>query len=129
MRLRVFSGRDGEELFARFMSTLQDVGEKPSAYLQRLQSALSLAERAGGILAHDMNQQLLKQFCRGCWNDSLLTDLQLEHKISNPLPFAELLLLLRTAENKQEAKVVRKKQYLSMAKQKVAVQSHSTCNI
>uniref|UniRef100_A0A3B1J1T7 CCHC-type domain-containing protein n=1 Tax=Astyanax mexicanus TaxID=7994 RepID=A0A3B1J1T7_ASTMX len=119
---------DGEELFAQFMSTLQDAGEKPSAYLQRLQSALSQAERAGGVLARDMNQHLLKQFCRGCWNDSLLADLQLEHKIKHPPPFAELLLLLRTAENKHEAKVARRKQHLSVAKQKTSVHSHTMCN-
>ncbi|XP_066513857.1 zinc finger CCHC domain-containing protein 12 [Hoplias malabaricus] len=119
---------DGEELFAQFMSTLQDAGEKPSAYLQRLQSALSRAERAGGVKTCDINQQLLKQFCRGCWNDSLLTDLQLEHKIKHPSPFAELLLLLRTAENKYEAKVARGKQHLGLGRQKAAVHLHTMCN-
>lgn len=39
---------DGEELFAQFMSTLQDPGEKPSAYLQRLQLALNQAVKRGG---------------------------------------------------------------------------------
>lgn len=29
--------QDGEELFAQFLNTLQDPGERPSAYLQRLQ--------------------------------------------------------------------------------------------
>ncbi|XP_027866832.1 uncharacterized protein LOC114140802 isoform X2 [Xiphophorus couchianus] len=29
--------QDGEELFAKFMDTFQDAGEKPSSYLQRLQ--------------------------------------------------------------------------------------------
>ena len=53
---------DGEELFARFMNALQNMGEKPSAYLQRLQLALSLAVRAGGVSAHDADKHLLKQF-------------------------------------------------------------------
>lgn len=119
---------DGEELFAQFMSTLQDAGEKPSAYLQRLQSALTQAERAGGVSARDMSQHLLKQFCRGCWNDSLLTDLQLEHKLRHPPPFAELLLLLRTAETKHEAKVARRKQHLGIVKQKASVHLHTMCN-
>ena len=39
---------DGEELFAQFMSTLQDPGEKPSAYLQRLQLMLNQAVKRGG---------------------------------------------------------------------------------
>lgn len=119
---------DGEELFARFLSTLQDAGEKPSAYLQRLQSALSQVERAGGVQGRDMNQHLLKQFCRGCWDDGLLTDLQLEHKITHPPPFSELLLLLRTAETKYEAKVARRKQHLGIVRQKAAVHVHTTCN-
>lgn len=100
---------DGEELFARFMNTLQNMGEKPSAYLQRLQLALSLAVRAGGVPAHNADKHLLKQFCRGCWENSLLVDLQLECKRDSPPPFAELLLLLRTAEDKQEAKTLRMK--------------------
>lgn len=35
---------DGEELVAQFMNTLQDPGEKASAYLCHLQSALNLTE-------------------------------------------------------------------------------------
>lgn len=32
---------DGDELFAKFMNTLQNAGEKPSSYLHRLQSTLT----------------------------------------------------------------------------------------
>ncbi|XP_067427015.1 uncharacterized protein [Thunnus thynnus] len=38
---------DGEELFARFLNTLQDLGERPSAYLHRLQLVLNLAIKKG----------------------------------------------------------------------------------
>ncbi|XP_056265926.1 uncharacterized protein LOC130190502 [Pseudoliparis swirei] len=41
--------QDGEELFARFLNTLQDPGEKPSAYLQRLQRNGISAVKRGGI--------------------------------------------------------------------------------
>lgn len=100
---------DGDELYARFMNTLQNDGEKPSAFLQRLHVALSVS-------ASDFDQQLLKQFCRGCWENSLIVDLQLEQRKKNPPSFAELLLLLRTAEDKQAVKMSRMKQHLGSAK-------------
>lgn len=107
---------DGDELYARFMSTLQNDGEKPSAFLQRLHVALSTTMRRGGVPSHDFDQQLLKQFCRGCWENSLIVDLQLEQRKRNPPSFAELLLLLRTEEDKQAAKMSRMKQHLGSTK-------------
>uniref|UniRef100_A0A8P4GLL8 CCHC-type domain-containing protein n=1 Tax=Dicentrarchus labrax TaxID=13489 RepID=A0A8P4GLL8_DICLA len=120
---------DGEELFVRFMGTLQDSGEKPSTYLQRLQVALGNAVRRGGVAAQDSDKHLLRQFCRGCWDNVLLTDLHLEQKKQNPPSFAELLLLLRTEEDRQEAKVMRMKQHLGATKQKAVshVQSVYDC--
>ncbi|KAK0141855.1 Zinc finger CCHC domain-containing protein 12 [Merluccius polli] len=107
---------DGDELYARFMSTLQNDGEKPSAFLQRLHVALSTTMRRGGVSSHDFDQQLLKQFCRGCWENNLIVDLQLEQRKRNPPSFAELLLLLRTEEDKQVAKMSRMKQHLGGTK-------------
>lgn len=107
---------DGDELYARFMNTLQNDGEKPSAYLQRLHVALSTTMRRGGVSAHDFDQQLLKQFCRGCWENSMIVDLQLEQRKKSPPSFAELLLLLRTEEDKQAVKMSRMKQHLGSAK-------------
>lgn len=109
---------DGEELLVRFMNTLQDPGEKPSAYLHRLQVALSLAVRRGGVDPKDTDRQLLKQFQRGCWDDGLLTELQLELKKKDPPTFAELLLFLRTAETRQEVKSTRMRKHFSATKQK-----------
>lgn len=40
---------DGDELFAKFLNTNQNAGEKASDYLQRLQSALRNVIRRGGI--------------------------------------------------------------------------------
>lgn len=71
---------DGDELFAKFMGTLQNAGEKPSNYLHRLQVVLNTATRRGGASADEFDRQLLKQFCRGCWDDSLIAELQLEQK-------------------------------------------------
>lgn len=95
---------DGDELFAKFLHTNQNIGEKPSIYLQRLRAALSKVIKRGGIATADFERQLLKQFCKGCWNNSLLMNLQLEQRKTNPPSFSELLLLLRTDEDRQAAK-------------------------
>lgn len=125
--------QDGDELYAKFMDTFQDSGELPSTYLQRLQVALNLAVKRGGAKETDVNKHLLNQFCRGCWDNGLISDLQLNQKKSHPPSCAELLLLLRTEEDRKAAKAVRMKQHLgATAKHKVAVNSqlteeHDTC--
>ena len=119
---------DGEELFVRFMGTFQDSGEKPSTYLQRLQVALGNAVRRGGVPAKEGDKHLLRQFCRGCWDNVLLADLQLEHKKQNPPSFAELLVHLRTEEDRQEAKVMRMKHHLGTTKQKAVSHVQAVCN-
>ncbi|XP_024116548.1 zinc finger CCHC domain-containing protein 18, partial [Oryzias melastigma] len=104
--------QDGDELYAKFMEIFQDAGEKPSAYLQRLQVALVLALKRGGVKANDMDRHLLNQFCRGCWDDNLISELQLKQRKSDPPPFSDLLLLLRTEEDREAAKAQRMKQHL-----------------
>lgn len=116
---------DGDELFAKFLHTNQNAGEKPSAYLQRLQVALSAVVKRGGLAASQMDRQLLKQFCRGCWNNSLIANLQLEQKTDNPPSLSELMLLLRTEEDKQAAKSNRMKQHLGFSKTKVQSNMHA----
>lgn len=110
---------DGDELFAKFLSTHQNYGEKPSIYLHRLQSSLTAVVRKKVVSPSDADKQLLKQFCRGCWDNALIATLQLEQKQNNPPTFAEFLLLLRVEEDKQAAKANRMKQHLGVAKAKV----------
>lgn len=117
---------DGDELLARFMNTLQDAGEKPSAYLYRLQTALRATIKRGGITPEEADRHLLKQFCRGCWDNELITDLQLEQKRNRPPSFAQFLLMLRTEEDKHTAKVTRMKQHLGSSKQRALMHSQST---
>lgn len=112
--------QNGDELYAKFMDTFQDAGEKPSAYLQHLQVALQLAMKRGGVPVADVNKHLLGQFCRGFWDNSLILELQLKQKKAKPPSFAELLLLLHTEEDCDAAKSMRMKQHLGAAKQKVA---------
>ncbi|CAI5667626.1 unnamed protein product [Oreochromis niloticus] len=115
--------QDGEELYVKFMDTLQDSGEKPSGYLQRLQVALSLAVKRGGVKQSEVNRHLLSQFCRGCWDSSLISELQLKQRKSNPPSFAELLLLLRTEEDREASKTLRMKQHLGTPRHRVAAQA------
>lgn len=112
--------QDGDELYAKFLDTYQDAGEKPSTYLQRLQVALQHAVRRGGVPARDVNKRLLTQFCRGCWDNNLIVELQLKQRKNDPPPFAELLLLLRTEEDQDATKTIRMKQHLGTVKQKVS---------
>lgn len=116
---------DGDELFAKFLNTNQDSGEKPSGYLQRLQIILSKVIKRGGLATSDSDRQLLKQFCRGCWNNGLLTSLQLEQKKNNPPPFPELLLWVRSEEDRQAAKSSRMKQHFGANRTKVQLNTLS----
>ncbi|XP_053296256.1 zinc finger CCHC domain-containing protein 12-like [Pleuronectes platessa] len=111
---------DGDELFAVFLNTFQNSGEKPSQYLHRLQTVLSRAQKRGGVSATEVDKHLLRQFCRGCWEDVLITDLQLERKRDNPPPFPEMLLQLRVEEDKRSAKENRMKKHFGAPKQKVS---------
>ena len=113
---------DGDDLYFKFLNTLQDYNEKPSTYLQRLQVMLNTTLRRGGVKATDLDRQLLKQFCRGCYVNTLISELKLEDKDKkdNPPTFAELLLLLRTEEEKRYSKECRIKQHFSATKQKVS---------
>lgn len=117
--------KDGDDLFAEFLNINQNSGEKPSSYLHRLQTALNKIVKVKAISPTDSDRQLLKQFCRGCWNNSLISTLQLEKQKEKPPTFSELLLLLRTEEDKQTAKANRMKQHLGFTKTKAQVQAQN----
>nr|XP_023690093.1 zinc finger CCHC domain-containing protein 12-like [Paramormyrops kingsleyae] len=118
---------DGDELFSRFLNTVQNVGEKPSLYCQRLQVALSKAVKGGSISGDKADQHLLRQFCRGCWDNTLISVLQLEQKKEKPPPFAELLLQLRIEEDRQAAKDIRMKMHLGVSKPRATSHCQTVC--
>ncbi|XP_055020425.1 paraneoplastic antigen Ma3 homolog [Boleophthalmus pectinirostris] len=118
--------QDGEELFAQFLNTLQDPGEKPSSYLQRLLLTLNTVVQRGGVTAADVDKYLLKQFCRGCWDNGIINKLQLEQKKERPPPFSELLYLLRTEEDRQSTKEGLMKKHIG-SKQRATLLSQGAC--
>ncbi|XP_023813238.1 zinc finger CCHC domain-containing protein 12-like [Oryzias latipes] len=67
---------DGDDLFAKYLNTVQNNGEAPSSYLQRLQVMLNTTFIRGGVPAGELDKQ----------------------KRQIPPNFSELLLMLRTAE-------------------------------
>lgn len=114
---------DGEELFAAFLNCSQNNGEKPSGYLNRLHTLLTKAISRGGASLKDSCKLLLRQFCRGCWDQSLIISLQLELKKEEPPAFSDLLLMLRTEEDRRSAKYDRMKKHLGTTR--AAVHAHS----
>jgi hypothetical protein len=63
--------QDGDELFAVFLNTFQNTGETPSQFLHRLQTILTKVLKRGGLSANEADRYLLRQFCRGCWDNVL----------------------------------------------------------
>lgn len=59
----------------------------------------------------------------GCWDQSLLIGLQLEHRKTNPLSLPELLLLLRTEDDWRVAKMDQMKKHLGSTKAATHVHS------
>ena len=118
---------DGEDLFATFLGSNQNSGEKPSVYLNRLQTLLTRAISRGGVEPADSEKYLLRQFCRGCWDQSLIIGLQLEHRKTSPPSFPELLLLLRTEEDRRSAKMDRMRKHLGSTK--AAAHVHSVMSV
>lgn len=67
------------------------------------------------------------RFCRGCWDAALLYSLQLEQKKSFPPSFSELLLIVRAEEDRQAAKASCMRKHVGPTKQRVQLQSQSSC--
>lgn len=118
---------DGDEIFARFLNTHQNSGEKASEYLQRLQVLLSTAVKRDGVSQSSASHHLLKQFKRGCWDQTLI--MQLELKPEKHLDFAELLLLLRTEEDRRATKLDRMHRHFGASKSKATVNVHSVSDM
>lgn len=118
---------DGDDIFAKFLNTHQNSGEKASEYLQRLQVLLNTAVKRNGIIQSSANHHLLKQFKRGCWDHNLI--MQLEIKSERHLTFAELLLQLRIEEDRRATKLDRMHRHFGASKLKVNANVHTVPDI
>lgn len=109
----------GDELFFRFIETHQIATEKASEYLSRLHSVLQRVIERGGLERRYPNQQLLKQFIRGCWDDTLIDRLCVKELVSTPAhmcpSYTQFLSDVRAYEKERETKELRKRRYLSNA--------------
>uniref|UniRef100_A0A3Q0RBQ3 Paraneoplastic antigen Ma-like C-terminal domain-containing protein n=1 Tax=Amphilophus citrinellus TaxID=61819 RepID=A0A3Q0RBQ3_AMPCI len=106
----------GEELYIQFLKTHQNTGEKASDYLRRLQTLLGEVVDSNGIAKADFDSQLLKQFLRGCWDDTLITALHLKDLLEYPhkaiLTFSELLFKIGAYEKESHLKEVCRKRHM-----------------
>uniref|UniRef100_A0A096M0B2 Paraneoplastic antigen Ma-like C-terminal domain-containing protein n=1 Tax=Poecilia formosa TaxID=48698 RepID=A0A096M0B2_POEFO len=119
----------GEELYIQFLETHQNSGEKASDYLRRLQTLLQEVVESSGVAKQNFDSQLLKQFLRGCWDDSLITALRLKESDYSPhtiLTFSELLFKIRTYEKESHLKEMRRKRHMGASSTKVHTRTHFT---
>lgn len=118
----------GEELYIQFLETHQNTGEKASDYLLRLHALLQEAVGRNGVAKQDADSQLLKQFLRGCWDDSLITTLQLKEPFNNPekgVPtFSESLFRIRAYEKESQLKEMRRQRHMGGNLTKVHTKAH-----
>lgn len=108
------------------MDTFQNAGENPSSYLRRLQVALSLAVKRGGVPESDVNKHLLNQFCRGCWDNTLISSRWNKGK----LKFHHFLNCCCPSEEKRIEKLQRHRGWNSIwgnTKQRVSSCAHLAC--
>lgn len=63
-------------LYVVFMSSFQKPDEKPSQYLTRLNHCFSKLIDKGGLMSQNPDQEMVQQFESGCWDESLITQLQ-----------------------------------------------------
>lgn len=96
---------EGEDLFSLFRETYQEVEERPSDYLARLEEKLDQAIQFGGIPASDANKLRISQFIRGSiYSESLVAALQLRQRRSSPPGLVKLLKEVRVEEAAEEAR-------------------------
>lgn len=112
---------DGHDLYVKFLNTYQNDRESPSDYIQRLYiRALEVVEKEG-FSVRQLPGNLVRQFERGCQDETLLQKLRLDERQVIP-DFPELLLAIRKEESRRTEKRLRQKK-LAQVNQAVADES------
>lgn len=88
------------DLLVKFRHTYQNVGEKLSTYLLRLDKLLHCIFRKEGVALSDMNRLRIEQVVRGALQqDMIALRLRMTHKLREPPSFNELLKEVREEED------------------------------
>ena len=98
---------DGHDLVVAFHTTYQEEKETASAYLNRLYLLLVQAADRRGLKVKEIPIYLLRQFMRGCQDDSFVQRLHLEARLDDPWEFGEFLLSIRKEECRRTEKRLR----------------------
>jgi hypothetical protein len=101
------SATDGHSLLMAVYDAVQRTEELSSAYLQRLQQLLRKAVDAGGLDESAEFDTLVKQFCRGCEDDTLLQTLCLPSGSHTYDDFCDLLMAVTVEEVRRREKSTR----------------------
>ena len=102
---------DGFEMYTQFRSSIQEVKETATEYLQRLHLlALKTAQR-DGMRKKDIPREVVRQFENGCADEDLLSRIGIRDLCEDDsiLPVGDLLLLVRTEESRRREKKLRLK--------------------
>ena len=120
---------DGHTLLLKCHDTLQGSDESASEYLQRLQRLLRRVVDSGESTRQAEYGDLLRQFCRGTYDDMIVTNLCLESAPERYDDFCELLAAIHGDECRRYDKDVRLgRAVASSSKPKVKAVAHSgTC--
>lgn len=118
----------GEELYIQFLETHQNSRERASDYLCRLQTLLQEVVESNGVAKQDADSQLLKQFLRGCWDDSLIITQHLKEPLNvlpkSTLTFSDLLFKIRIFEKESQLKEMRRRRHMGGVPTKVHTKTH-----
>lgn len=98
---------DGHDLLVAFHTTYQEEHESSSAYVNRLYLLLVHVAEKRGMLVVMIPTYLLRQFIRGCQDDSFVQNLGLRGKVDDPPTFGDFLLMIRKEESRRTEKRLR----------------------
>ena len=98
---------DGHSLLLKFHDSMQQAEETFTAYLQRLQRLLRRVVDSEELSADNEYTDLLRQFCRGYHDESIILSLCLESAPERYSDFCELLTAIHSKESGRRDKAAR----------------------
>lgn len=121
----------GEELYIQFVETHQQNNESSSEYLRRLHTLMQEVMEKKGLAGRHADTQLLKQFIRGCWDETLISQLRLRETLSDPsmdmIGYSDFLFKGRSC--KQERRMKENRRSRCLGAMPVKARSHIQHNL